>query len=78
MPDGPAYLLSTPESCRRTPCTRPNPQTVVVSTIAIKGCEVFLPLYRAVHRRQERNTQVALPRLPHFRWQPSLRPDFGD
>jgi len=46
--------------------TRHQHEKVVAQTLAGKGFEVFLPLYSAVHRWQDRNKQLSLPLFPGY------------
>jgi len=47
-------------------CTRHQHEKSVAQSLAGKGFEVFLPLYRAIHRWQDRSKQLSLPLFPGY------------
>jgi transcription antitermination factor NusG len=47
-------------------CTRHQHERAVAQSLAGKGFEVFLPLYRAIHRWQDRSKQLSLPLFPGY------------
>lgn len=47
-------------------CTRHQHEKAVAQSLAGKGFEVFLPLYRAVHRWEDRAKQLSLPLFPGY------------
>ena len=46
--------------------TRHQHEKMVAQTLAGKGFEVFLPLYSAIHRWQDRNKRLSLPLFPGY------------
>jgi len=47
-------------------CTRHQHEKAVAQSLVGKGFEVFLPLYRAMHRWQDRTKQLSLPLFPGY------------
>lgn len=47
-------------------CTRHQREKSVAQSLAGKGLEVFLPLYRVIHRWQDRSKQLSLPLFPGY------------
>jgi transcription antitermination factor NusG len=47
-------------------CTRHQHEKAVAQSLAGKGFEIFLPLYRAVHRWEDRSKQLSLPLFPGY------------
>jgi transcription antitermination factor NusG len=47
-------------------CTRHQHEKAVAQSLVRKGFEVFLPLYRAIHRWQDRSKQLSLPLFPGY------------
>jgi transcription antitermination factor NusG len=47
-------------------CTRHQHEKVVAQSLAGKGFEVFLPLYGAIHRWEDRTKQLSIPLFPGY------------